>query len=111
MIDFKPTHRRAYSDNGDSASPERNPNRDHPARSHGTWVAVAIGGSAVVGAGASMYGANKASQAAGSAPPPRDLGNELNTIGNSIGGFSGAAADAYGAKDLRSALNEPIRLR
>ena len=97
MIDFKPTHRRAYSDNGDSASPERNPNRDHPARSHGTWVAVAIGGSAVVGAGASMYGANKAAQAAGSAPAPRDLGNELNTIGNSIGGFSGAAADAYGA--------------
>ena len=97
MIDFKPTHRRAYSDNGESASPERNPNRDHPARSHGTWVAVAIGGSAVVGAGASMYGANRAAQAAGSAPAPRDLGNELNTIGNSIGGFSGAAADAYGA--------------
>ena len=97
MIDFKPTHRRAYSDNGDSASPERNPNRDHPARSHGTWVAVAIGGSAGVGAGASMYGANRAAQAAGSAPAPRDLGNELNTIGNSIGGFSGAAADAYGA--------------
>ena len=44
-----------------------------------------------------MYGANRAAQAAGSAPAPRDLGNELNTIGNSIGGFSGAAADAYGA--------------
>ena len=97
MIDFAPSSRRTYSDNGDSSAPDRNPNRDHPRHSRGTWVAVAIGGSAVVGAGASMYSANQARQAAGSAPAPRDLGGELNTIGNSIGGFSGAAADAYGA--------------
>jgi hypothetical protein len=58
------------------------------------WTAI---GTTAVSAGASLYGANQARQAAGSAPPPRDLGNELNTIGNSIGGFSGAAADAYGA--------------
>jgi len=31
---------------------------------HHTWVAVAVGGSAVLGAGVSMYGANKQSQAA-----------------------------------------------
>lgn len=42
-----------------------------------SWVAVAIGGSALVGAGATMYGANKA---ANSAPPPRNLGNEINTV-------------------------------
>lgn len=30
---------------------------------HNTWVAVAVGGSALVGAGASMYGANKQSKA------------------------------------------------
>lgn len=95
MIDLPPSPRRTYSDNGDSAAPDRNPNRDHPRHSRGTWVAVAIGGSAVVGAGASMYSANQVRQAAGSAPAPRDLGAEIGTIGNSIGGFSGAAADAY----------------
>ena len=39
----------------------------HPSFSHGTWVAVAVGGSAVLGAGASLYGANKQSKAISSA--------------------------------------------
>ncbi len=44
-----------------------------------SWVAVAIGGSAVLGAGASVYGANKASKAAGQG---RNLGGELNELNN-----------------------------
>lgn len=88
MIDLKHRKPRAYSDNG-SESLDRNPNREHPARSAGTWVAVAIGGSAVVGAGASMYGANKAA-GSGSMPAPRNLGNELNGIAGAIPGFNQA---------------------
>lgn len=96
MIDLPPSSRRTYSDNGDSAAPDRNPNRDHPRHSRGTWVAVAIGGSAVVGAGASMYASNKAAGAAGAnAPAPRDLGGELTTIGGSLGGLTASAGDAY----------------
>ena len=96
MIDLPPSSRRTYSDNGDSAVPDRNPNRDHPRHSRGTWVAVAIGGSAVVGAGASMYASNKAAGAAGAnAPAPRDLGAELTTIGGSLGGLTASAGDAY----------------
>ena len=90
MIDIKHRKPRAYSDNG-SESLDRNPNREHPARSAGTWVAVAIGGSAVVGAGASMYSANKASGGgSGSMPAPRNLNAELNGIAGAIPGFNQA---------------------
>ncbi len=34
----------------------------HPRFSHATWVAVAVGGSALIGAGAAAYGANKQAQ-------------------------------------------------
>lgn len=34
----------------------------HPKFSRATWVAVAVGGSAVLGAGVSMYGANRQAQ-------------------------------------------------
>ena len=88
MIDLKHRKPRAYSDNG-SESLDRNPNREHPARSAGTWVAAAIGGSAILGAGASMYGANKAA-GSGSMPPPRNLNGELNGIAGAIPGFNQA---------------------
>lgn len=42
-----------------------------------SWVAVAIGGSAVIGAGASMYGANKAAKSTGQ---QRNLEDELGGI-------------------------------
>lgn len=43
-------------------SEEEEINRDaprHPRFSYATWVAIAVGGSAVLGVGASLYGANK----------------------------------------------------
>lgn len=116
MIDLPPSSRRTYSDNGDSAVPDRNPNRDHPRHSRGTWVAVAIGGSAVVGAGASMYASNKAAGAAGAnAPAPRDLGRELTTIGGSLGGLTASAGDAYAgnagryAQTNQNSFNQTMR--
>ena len=39
---------------------EHNPNNEHPTFSQGTWAAIGVG---VVGAGVSLYGANKQSQA------------------------------------------------
>ena len=32
---------------------------EHPRHSHATWAAIAVGGAALIGAGASIYGANK----------------------------------------------------
>jgi hypothetical protein len=97
MIDLKRRKARSYSDNGDA--PDRSPNAGHPERSHGTWVAVAIGGSAVVGAGASMYNGNQARQAGGSAPPPRNLQNELAGISGALPGFNQAGLNTqlYGS--------------
>jgi hypothetical protein len=53
-----------------------------------SWVAVAIGGSAVIGAGASMYSANKAAQAGRDAQ--RDLGGEIATITGQLPAVSAA---------------------
>ncbi len=41
----------------------------------------------VIGAGTAIYGANKASQQQGTAPPPRDLGAEFNTMQGALPGF------------------------
>lgn len=48
------------------------------------WVGI---GSAVVGAGTSIYGATQAGKQ-GSAPPPRNLGAELGTIANQVPTFA-----------------------
>lgn len=57
---------------------------------HHTWVAVAIGGSAVIGAGASMYSANKAAGAANAGQ--RNLPGE---IGGILGQVPAAGAAGY----------------
>lgn len=48
------------------------------------WVGI---GSAVVGAGTSIYGASQAGKQ-GAAPPPRDLNSELGTIANQVPTFA-----------------------
>lgn len=48
------------------------------------WVGI---GTAVVGAGTSIYGATQAGKQ-GSAPPPRNIGNELGTIANQVPTFA-----------------------
>jgi hypothetical protein len=47
------------------------------------WVGI---GSAVVGAGTSIYGATRSGT--GSAPPPRNIGNELGAIANQVPTFA-----------------------
>lgn len=94
MIDLKRRNLRSYSDNGET--PDRNPNAGHPSHSRGTWVAV---GTTAVGVGASMYNANKVSKAAGGAPPPRNLQDELNGISGALPGFNQAGLNTqlYGS--------------
>ena len=93
MITLKHSRRRAsYSDNGNE-SLDRNPNRDHPARSHGTFGLTATGvmaATGVAGLGLSAYGALKGGGGSGSMPPPRDLNGELNGIAGAIPGFNQA---------------------
>ena len=92
MITLKHSRRRtSYSDNGNE-SLDRNPNRDHPARSHGTFGLTATGvmaATGVAGLGLSAYGALKGGGSA-SMPPPRDLNGELNGIAGAIPGFNQA---------------------
>lgn len=92
MMDFTQRNLRRKVDGDGSDSMDRNRGvAEHPERSHATWVAVAIGGSAVIGAGTSIYGANQASKAAAAqAGNQRNFGGELGTIGGLIPGFNQA---------------------
>ena len=94
MITLKHSRRRAsYSDNGNE-SLDRNPNRDHPARSHGTTGFSAMGimaATGVAGLGLSAYNSYQMGKGGGgSMPPPRDLNGELNGIAGAIPGFNQA---------------------
>lgn len=72
-----------------------------------SWVAVAIGGSAIIGGAASVYGANKAASAAGKG---RDLAGELNTINDQYTNLQnqltgGQGFNQYGANSLNDLAN------
>lgn len=80
---------RSYSDNGGERA-DRNTDHDHPAFSRATFGLGAAGfitaATGAIGAGTALYGATRSGT--GTAPPARNLGNELGTIANQVPTFA-----------------------
>lgn len=79
---------RSYSDNGGERA-DRHTDHDHPAFSHATFGLTATGvlaATAVGGLGLTAYQMSQGG--AGGAPPPRNIGNEINTIAGAVPGLN-----------------------